>query len=57
MFSNKISLILYKTSTSDMKSAHKTVNNLINENIIPVNMLKAIELREDGWYLGIINLC
>ncbi len=34
-----------------MKTAHKIVNNLINENIFP---LKISSLRQGGWYLGII---
>ncbi len=37
-----------------MKTSKKIVNNLIYENIYP---LKLSSLRQEGWYLGITNLC
>ncbi len=45
--------VLYITIKSDMKTAQKVVNNLMNENIFP---LKVISIRQGGWYLGITNL-
>ncbi len=37
-----------------MKTAQKTVNNLINANIFPLNVSS---LRQDWLYFGITNLC
>ncbi len=42
------------TNTSHIKTAQKTINNLINKNIFH---LKVSSLRQDVWYLGITNLC
>ncbi len=46
--------LLYKTIKIDIKTAPKIINNLIMENLLP---LKVSSLRQDGWYLGITNLC
>ncbi len=35
-------VVLFKTIKSDLKTAQKIVNNLINENVFPLN--------QDGWY-------
>ncbi len=37
-----------------MKTTQKIVTNLINKNMFS---LKAGSLRQDGWYLGLTNLC
>ncbi len=37
-----------------MKTAQRIENNLTNENIFP---LKVRSLRQEGWYLGMTNLC
>ncbi len=44
--------ILWQELKNDMKTAQKIANNLINENIFP---LKVSSLRQDVWYLGIVN--
>ncbi len=48
--------LIYITIKHDMKTPQKIVNNL-NGNIFPLNMLKVSSLKQDMWYLGIINLC
>ncbi len=42
--------LLFITIKSDIKSAQKIVNNLINENIFP---FKVSPLRQAGCYMGI----
>ncbi len=49
-----IYILLNITTKSDRQTAKKTVNNLKNENIFP---LKVSWLSQDGWYLGINNVC
>ncbi len=40
-------ILQFKTFKSDMTTVQKIVNNLINEDLFPLNVSS---LRQDGWY-------
>ncbi len=49
----KLYFLLFITINNYMKTAQNIADNLINDNIF---LLKVCSLRQDKWYLGIINL-